>query len=73
MKTAVDLPDAIFEQAKIAAASRRTTINNLVIEGLEIILRQEAKPEPPADALARLQQGYHLGGKPMSRDDTHGR
>jgi hypothetical protein len=73
MKTTIDLPDAIFEQTKIAAARRRTTIKNLVIEGLETILRQEAKPAPPADALARLRQGYHLGGKPMSREDTHDR
>jgi hypothetical protein len=73
MKTTIDLPDAIFEQTKIAAARRHTTIKNLVIEGLEIILRQENKPAPPADALARLRQGYHLGGKPMSREDVHGR
>lgn len=73
MKTTVNLPDALFEQTKIAAARRRTTIKNLVIEGLETILGQDTKPAPPADALARLRQGYHLGGKPMSREDTHGR
>lgn len=73
MKTTIDLPDGIFEQTKIAAARRRTTIKNLVIEGLETILRQEAKPAPPADALARLRQGYHLGGKPLGREESHGR
>ena len=73
MKTTIDLPDAIFEQTKIAAARRRTTIKNLVIEGLETILRQEANPSPPADAIARLRQGYHLGGKPLNREACHDR
>lgn len=66
IKTNIDFPDAIFEQTKIAAALHRTTIKHLVIEGLEVILRQETKPVPPADALARLRQGYHLGN-PQSR------
>ncbi|MFM7181145.1 MAG: hypothetical protein ACKO2G_06740 [Verrucomicrobiales bacterium] len=73
MKTTIDLPDSIFERTKIAAARRRTTIRSLVIEGLETILGQEAKPSPPADALARLRRGYHLGGKPLTREDCHGR
>jgi hypothetical protein len=72
MKTTIDLPEAIFEQTKIAAARRHTTIKTLVIEGLEIVLRQDAKPTPPADVLARLRQGYHLGGKPMSREEVLG-
>ena len=71
MKTTIDLPDYIFQRTKIAAARRRTTIKNLVIEGLETILREEAKSEPPPDALARLRQGYHLGGKPLAREDCH--
>jgi hypothetical protein len=73
MKTTIDFPEAIFEQTKIAAARRHTTIKNLVIEGLEIILRQDAKTLPNEDALARLRQGYHLGGKPMNRKEAHGR
>jgi hypothetical protein len=49
MKTTIDLPDAILERAKIAAVRRRTTIKNLVIEGLEAVLREEAAPAPPTD------------------------
>lgn len=73
MKTTIDLPDAILERTKIAAARRRTSIKSLVIEGLETVLREEAPAAPPADALARLRHGYHLGGQPLTRDQAHAR
>ena len=73
MKTTVDIPDSLLERTRIAAVRRRTSIRNLIIEGLEIVLREEPPLEPPADALARLRQGYHLGGQPLTRDETHAR
>jgi hypothetical protein len=72
MKTTVDLPDGILERTKIAAAKRRTSIKNLIIEGLETVLREETV-SPPAGALARLEKGYHLGGQPLTRDQAHAR
>lgn len=72
MKTTIDLPDDILERTKIAAACRRTSIKKLVIEGLETVLRAETPAAPPADALARLRHGYHLGGQPLTRDQAHG-
>ena len=73
MKTTIDLPDDILERTKIAAARRRTSIKNLVIEGLETVLREDSPSLPPADALARLHRGYHLGSLPLTRDQAHGR
>lgn len=73
MKTTIDLPDEILERTKIAAAQRRTTIKNLVIEGLESVLRQHETPAAPTKALARLRKGYHLGGTPLTRDKAHAR
>lgn len=73
MKTTVDLPEGILERTKIAAARRRTSIKNLIIEGLETVLREELPAAPPVDALARLRQGYHLGGQPLTRDQVHAR
>ncbi len=73
MKTTIDLPDAILERTKIAAARRRTSIKSLIIEGLETVLREDAPASSPTDALARLRQGYHLGGKPLTRDQVHAR
>ena len=73
MKTTVELPDSLLERTRIAAARRRTTIKNLIIEGLEAVLREETSVPAPAAALARLRQGYHLGGQPLSREETHAR
>lgn len=73
MKTTIDLPDVLIERTKIAAARRRTSIKSLVIEGLESVLREETPAAPPADALARLHQGYHLGGQALTRDEAHAR
>ncbi|MEI6674061.1 MAG: DUF2191 domain-containing protein [Verrucomicrobiota bacterium] len=72
MKTTIDLPDNLLERTKIASARRRCSIKNLVIEGLETVLREETPPAPPAAALARLRHGYHLGGQPLTRDQVHG-
>lgn len=71
MKTTIDLPDSILERTKIAAARRRTTIKNLVIQGLEAVLREDAPLPPPSDALARLRHGYHLGVQPLTREEAH--
>ena len=73
MKTTIELPDAILERTKVAAARRRTSMKNLVIQGLEMLLQNEVAPAAPADALARLREGYHLGGHPMTREEIHAR
>ena len=73
MKTTIDLPDTILERTKIAAARRRTTLKKLVIEGLEKVLNEENSPRVPQETLSRLYQGYHLGGKPLTRKEVHER
>jgi diaminohydroxyphosphoribosylaminopyrimidine deaminase/5-amino-6-(5-phosphoribosylamino)uracil reductase len=40
-------------------------------QNLETVLREDAPAPPPSDALARLRHGYHLGGKPLTRDEAH--
>ena len=73
MKTTIELPDAILERTKVAAAHRRTSMKNLVIQGLEMVLQNEVVPAQPAEALARLRGGYHLGDHPMTREQIHAR
>ncbi|MFK7850437.1 MAG: hypothetical protein AB8D78_05605 [Akkermansiaceae bacterium] len=73
MKTTIDLPDDVLERTKIAAVKRKTSLKNLVIQGLEKVLREEVPAEPPAGALERLRRGYHLGGEPLNRDEIHAR
>ena len=71
MKATIDFPDSILKRTKIAATRRRTTIKNLVIGGLEAVLHEDAPLPRPSDALASLHHGYHLGGQPMTREETH--
>jgi hypothetical protein len=73
IKTTIELPDVILERTKVAAAHRRTSMKNLVIQGLEMVLQKEVDPAQPAEALARLRGGYHLGGSPMTREEIHAR
>ena len=71
MKTTIDLPDEILHRTKIAAVRRRTTMKALLIEGLEKVLNEEDTTSSSISALARLQNGYHLGGKPLPRNEIY--
>ena len=73
MKTTIDLPQDIIERAKIEAVRRQTTFKNLVIEGLEEVLRKASPEQSVGDALKRLKLGLHLGGQPIAREDLHAR
>jgi hypothetical protein len=44
MKTTIDLPDDVLTKAKIVAATRRTTLRELVLQGLKIVTET-----PPAE------------------------
>ena len=45
MKTTIDLPDDLALRAKTVALSRKTTLRNLVVRGLEREIRNPS-PEP---------------------------
>ena len=48
MKVSIDIPDELYREVKIAAAKHKTTIKDLVAEGLKLILLGEGntlKPE----------------------------
>ena len=38
MKTTIDLPEELLHRAKVAAAERRTTLKELVLQGLGILV-----------------------------------
>jgi len=73
MKTTIDLPDDLMNRARLVAVQRRTTFKELVKAGLDCVLRPEATPTDPKIALKRLQDGMHLGGRPLTRDQVHER
>lgn len=73
MRTTIDLPEDLFEQTKIAAVKRRTSIKNLIISGLRGVLAEDFPLPASTDALTRLKSGYHLGGNPLDREQVHAR
>lgn len=73
MRTTLDLPNDLLERTKIEAVKRRTTIKQLVMDGLQHVLSQENSPTAPPQALSRLQCGYRLGGTPLNREQSHER
>lgn len=73
MKTTIDLPDDLLHRAKVAAAQRKTTLKELVRTGLDWVLRSETGASDRDEALAQLRRGLHLGGKPLTREQTHDR
>lgn len=77
MKTTIDLPEDLLRRTKVAATESGSTVRSFVIEGLEKVLRGQNPGNGPDDkarsALRRLQKGYRLGGKMLSREECHGR
>jgi hypothetical protein len=53
MKTTVDIPDALYRQAKIRAAEEGTTLRALLLHSLAESLTRSAAP---AEALARRER-----------------
>jgi uncharacterized protein YheU (UPF0270 family) len=73
MKTTIDLPDELLHRAKVAAAQRQTTLEELVQTGLDWVLRSGTDVAEREEALAHLRKGLHLGGKPLTREQAHER
>lgn len=75
MMTTLDLPQEIVTEAEEVASARKTTLQALVVEGLRTVLRASTPSVPASQqALLRLRTGFHLGGgKPLTRDEAHGR
>lgn len=73
MKTTIDLPDEVLHRAKIVAAQRRTTLKELFLTGLELVMKTDAEAPARQAARSRLRQGLNLGGHPLARGQAHER
>jgi hypothetical protein len=66
------LPAETIRKAKIVAAQRSTSISALVIEKIEELVGEDAEYQAARRrAFEWLSQGWHLGGRPMSRERPH--
>ena len=79
MKTTIDLPDDVLHRVKIIAAQRKTTLKELVLQGLKLVTQS-----PPLDgetmrqdALKRLVAGLKARNTramvPLKREEIYDR
>ena len=71
----ISLERQTLRKAKILAAKRATSISGLLAEQIEALVgEEEAYEQAERQALALLEQGFHLGGViGASRDEFHER
>src|SRR5258707_12592450 len=71
----ISLDRQTIRKAKIVAARRDTSISGLLARQLEILVgEEEAYERAERQAVALLDQGFHLGGgAPASREELHER
>ncbi len=71
----VSLDRQTLRKAKILAAKQGTSISGLLAEQIEVLVgAEEAYERAARQALALLDQGFHLGGViRASRDELHER
>jgi len=80
VKTTLDLPDALLDEARRIAREQSTTLRALVADGLRAELDARAKPRPAEDPVAPvfagelgLQPGIDLGDWDAIRTIAYGR
>ncbi len=79
MKTTIDLPDDLLHRAKVAAAQRKTTLKELVVQGLDYAIRHESpgteelKKAQARKLLLALQAANTCPMRPLSREEIYDR
>lgn len=70
----VSLTRQVLRKAKILAARRETSISGLLAQEIErLVAKEDAYNHAERQAVALLEQGFHLGGTIASRDELHER
>jgi len=79
MKTTIDLPEEILHQAKIVAAQRKTTLKELVLQGLVLVTeeRTDRPNERYLELAERLIAGLQATNteplQPLTRNEIYDR
>jgi hypothetical protein len=79
MKTTIDLPDEVLVKAKMLAAERRTTLRELVLEGLKRVTETppEAEQAKRRAAFKRLLKAMQASNTepmvPLTREEIYER
>ncbi len=79
MKTTIDLPDDVFFKAKLLAAERRTTLKEIMIQGLRQITdtppeRAEKQRKATLKRLLKAMKATNTEPMvPLTREEIHDR
>ncbi len=79
MKTTFDLPEDLLHRAKVAAAQRKTTLKELVLQGLEYATRhempssEEVRKASAQKLLQALQATNTRAMRPLKRQEIYDR
>lgn len=70
----VSLTTETLHQAGLLASRRGISVHDFLAEQIELLVRnEEAYDHAKLQALALLNQGFHLGGVRIRRDELHNR
>lgn len=79
MKTTIELPDEIFQRAKVAAAERGTTLKAIMVDALQLWLRtptadEEKQRKATVKRLLKAMQATNTEPmKPLTREEIYDR
>jgi len=79
MKTTIDLPDDLLIKAKVIAAERRTTLRELVLEGLKRVTEapsevEDAQRKATLKRLLKAMQASNTESmSPLAREEIYDR
>lgn len=80
MKTTIDFPDELLHRAKVIAAQRRTTLRDLVVQGLDVVTSEidtERKEKERKAEIKRLLNAMRASNtepmQPLTREEIYDR
>lgn len=73
-KITIELEDGLIRRARVLAAQRRTSIDQILADELiRVVEDEDLRKGAKRKALADLATGFHLGGNPAPRNALHER
>lgn len=70
----LSLDKDLLARVRVLAARRSMSVSRLLVEELtEVVEEAERYEQARRQALAAMEQGFHLGGQAVSRDALHER
>ena len=79
MKTTIDFPPDVLREAKILAASKQTTLKDLVVEAVRKLTADDAEPDEKSrqkeikNLLAQMRASNESKMQPLTREEIYDR